>query len=863
MKVNLLLLPLLCVCAFGYSQESGVVFEGCVRASEDKAPLAGAYVCAYDLSRVAAYGFTDSEGCFRLEVKGKVSSMSVSLLGYEVYKTDSPSSYQDILLKEKKLQLNASKKTAEVVKQAGDTVTYYAQAFKEETDRSVGDLLKRLPGIEVSQSGAIKHQGKPIIKFYVEGMDLMGSRYGAITNNLSADDIAKVEIYRDHQNVRALQGIEHTGRSAVNIILKEDVKGSWIASADLSLGYPPLGLFDARGMLGRFGKLSQDMYLVKGNNIGRDFASELKEQAYFGKSGTFSVSDMSFDQDFRTTLSPYIQSLSEIPREYWDRNSTATLSLNHLSKLGEYSQLVAAVQYAYNFRNFASLSSQKINFADGSSLEIIDNFSSASALNFLDVMADYEDNAPKNYISNNFELSGQLSSSYGAGQGSLTYNQNYNLPSFKIKDHVTTTLRLSDKRSIKLESDNFFARNIHSARYSYNTLDMHQSLSENRFVSDNYASFTCSLKGVKIKLQPRLELRYRSEDAALTALSLSPSGSDAVSQEAASSLLGGLDASSQFYLGPIQFKFRLPLYYKLMKAGGCDAVGRFDLTPYLSLNTFLTSNLQAGALLSYDRYDNGFDNLLSTELMSTYRTKVKRSLVLSDRFSVNAYLDYRDYLDMLNARLQFGYSSSSSDKSAASMYDGPLLYSYYVDAPTKSDSFLCALNLDKVFRARVFSMKFNALYSDSRSSRYLQGELLDSRSRSSSANLSLSLTPLRWLHADAKAGYIYNLVDAYGTSANHNFSLDASLALIPVKSLSFSASLYYSYKSYPGVSFSNSPLLTVSGEWKRKYFTVFAQMRNLTNIRQLRSESVSASTTTSTSRSLRGREAIVGIRMSL
>jgi hypothetical protein len=51
-----------------------------------------------------------------------------------------------------------------------------------------------MPGIEVSESGAIKFNGKAIKKFYVEDMDLLQGRYGLATNNINASDVATVQV---------------------------------------------------------------------------------------------------------------------------------------------------------------------------------------------------------------------------------------------------------------------------------------------------------------------------------------------------------------------------------------------------------------------------------------------------------------------------------------------------------------------------------------------------------------------------------------------------------------------------------------------------------------------------------------------
>lgn len=148
---------------------------------------------------------------------------------------------------------------------------YAASAFKTENDRSLGDLLQNLPNISVTRGGGIMYNGKYIRKFYVEGMDLMGGGYGVITNNLDADKIARVEVYRNHQPIKALKNTDSEGKTAINIILKEDYRNTWIGSADASLGAPVFPLFNAKAMASQFGKKKQSLFLAKANNLGQNY----------------------------------------------------------------------------------------------------------------------------------------------------------------------------------------------------------------------------------------------------------------------------------------------------------------------------------------------------------------------------------------------------------------------------------------------------------------------------------------------------------------------------------------------------------------------------------------------------------------
>ncbi len=78
---------------------------------------------------------------------------------------------------------------ADRIREQGDTITYNVGSFAQQQDRSISDVLKRMPGINVEQSGKIQYQGGVINKFYIEGSDLLGGKYGIATNGTSHEDV--------------------------------------------------------------------------------------------------------------------------------------------------------------------------------------------------------------------------------------------------------------------------------------------------------------------------------------------------------------------------------------------------------------------------------------------------------------------------------------------------------------------------------------------------------------------------------------------------------------------------------------------------------------------------------------------------
>ena len=53
----------------------------------------------------------------------------------------------------------------------GDTIVYNTDSFSNGTEQKLGDVLEKLPGVEVSEDGEIEVEGKKVAKVMVEGKD--------------------------------------------------------------------------------------------------------------------------------------------------------------------------------------------------------------------------------------------------------------------------------------------------------------------------------------------------------------------------------------------------------------------------------------------------------------------------------------------------------------------------------------------------------------------------------------------------------------------------------------------------------------------------------------------------------------------
>ena len=126
---------------------------------------------------------------------------------------------------------------ADRIREQGDTISYLVSSFAQKQDRSIGDVLRRMPGIDVSQNGKIQYQGEDINKFYIEGSDLLGGRYGIATDGISHDDIGAIEVMENHQPMQVLSGITFSDKAAINLKLKDKAKATWAIHGDVGGGW--------------------------------------------------------------------------------------------------------------------------------------------------------------------------------------------------------------------------------------------------------------------------------------------------------------------------------------------------------------------------------------------------------------------------------------------------------------------------------------------------------------------------------------------------------------------------------------------------------------------------------------------------
>src|SRR5690606_24785339 len=133
----------------------------------------------------------NQEGSFLLKVPDSLSLYGARLeihhLGYKKIRIDllPDQSRYIVLMEEQPVNLSeVEEKSRARIRSIGDTLSYDVGSFVKKEDRSIGDVIKRLPGMEVSENGQMKFNGQNIDKLYIDGDDLLGDKYNIGTKTI-------------------------------------------------------------------------------------------------------------------------------------------------------------------------------------------------------------------------------------------------------------------------------------------------------------------------------------------------------------------------------------------------------------------------------------------------------------------------------------------------------------------------------------------------------------------------------------------------------------------------------------------------------------------------------------------------------
>ena len=240
-KILMLLFVVVSGSAFAQIKMEGIVKDSIGTPLE----LANVIAINQETNALESYAITNDKGKYVLSLgKNGKYKVQVSYIGLKTF-DEAVTTQEANITKDFTLMpdnsLDAVELTYEMpVTVKGDTLVYNADSFKNGSERKLEDVLKKLPGVEITSDGKIEVEGKEVSKLMVNGKDFFDGDTKLATKNIPSNAVDKVQVLRNYAEVGQLSGVQNNQDNvAINIKLKEGKENFWFGDVTVGAGTAP------------------------------------------------------------------------------------------------------------------------------------------------------------------------------------------------------------------------------------------------------------------------------------------------------------------------------------------------------------------------------------------------------------------------------------------------------------------------------------------------------------------------------------------------------------------------------------------------------------------------------------------------
>ena len=227
-------------------------------------------------SAFVAGALTDDDGAFRLNASDNGRYiLRFTSVGYQrehrniTIKDTANVDLGTVVMGADAIMLKNTTVTAQAVRVTvvEDTTIYNAAAYRTPEGSVVEELVKKLPGAEVSDDGTVTINGKRVKKVKVDGKEFMTGDTKTAMKNLPTSIVDKVKTYDERSDLARITGIEDDEETTVlDFGLKEGMHRGTFGNVDLGLGTKKR--YSGRAMGSYMNRKSRIIGLGSANNVG-------------------------------------------------------------------------------------------------------------------------------------------------------------------------------------------------------------------------------------------------------------------------------------------------------------------------------------------------------------------------------------------------------------------------------------------------------------------------------------------------------------------------------------------------------------------------------------------------------------------
>ncbi len=843
MRYTLILFTLL----FSITLYAQYDIKGHVLIKNDKTPLPNAVIMltTLDSKKIIVYCTSDDNGFFRLKTKNNTDTLLITVraLNIETYKKRiTPNEHNvELLINEKQQEIKEVIIKPPPIRQLGDTISYMVSNFSDSIDSSIGDVLKKMPGIKVMPNGQITYKQKAINKFYIEGLDLLQGKYNLATNNIKAENVASVQVFENHQPIKILKGVEIPDQAAINLKLKKSAIGAFFVIAQLGVGIPD-ELLNNELVTMRFTNKHQNMMIYKSDNTGRDITSELI--SFYDN-----ISSPRFNK-LNIIWAPH----PNISRKHTLFNNSHFVSLNDLSLLKKDMPMNINVSYMNDVSKAKAYYKQNIIFKDKQDIVIEENIKTKESKHNLEFKNTITKNSDDFYFTNKIKCLVEGTEKNGNVISNINSRQSLNMPYFNLQNNFNL-IKGQDKGKMKrlgfhisyTTSKNQLKvkpAEINTLLNKDNSLLTQQNLNYNNFSTS--VNFGADKSINKIHLNYSTKLFYYANnvnsDIFIDNQKLTI---DSLQNDFKRTELGTIINASLTYkfnngmtytIGtPVEFK-RIKSYNYLNNKNKFSSNWLFY--PSLSLNYEINPYFSLDGSAAFSNYIGSINDDIFGYLMTTYRNLNKNTGIQKkgNNLVFRSSFHYKNIIKALFASFNISYGNSWTNSIGKAIYKGIVGNTVSVYHPHNLYNFKLSVNGDKKIYSLKSKIYLGLYYSQNNSKFIIQNSIVRALIHSYSTNISINTQITKYIKIRGFSRFGYSkqeyIDDNKSIPSAKSLNQSLTLSIRPKEIMSFDASLNHYYNNL-NVGNENIYFANMGVKYKIKRFEFMLDWTNIFNNKEV------------------------------
>ena len=213
--------------------------------TQEPISFASVYVVPAKDTTITNFTLTDAKGAAKLdEVPFGNYTFHVEMMGYKPFVKEHYFRQEEVDLGTIRLQPDEYFLQAATVSDIGnpivikkDTVEFNASSFRVGANAMLKDLLRRMPGMEITEDGKVRFNGEEIDKLTVGGRTFFFNDQSAALNNLPAAVVDKIRVIDRESEETRDTGIKTGEREKVlDVALKKEYEKGWFGNVGLKGG---------------------------------------------------------------------------------------------------------------------------------------------------------------------------------------------------------------------------------------------------------------------------------------------------------------------------------------------------------------------------------------------------------------------------------------------------------------------------------------------------------------------------------------------------------------------------------------------------------------------------------------------------